>query len=264
MTATAKWKAVFGIYFQECVAYRASAVIWLLTDVSTAIIMPFVWASAGRASINGYTVSDLVLYYLCYLGVQSFVTSHIMWEIAMEIKDGAFSVALLRPINYLAFTFFRSLSWRIFRTFLFMPLLAILLFAYRGLIHDSHLHLDGQFFLAVVLGHLVSFTFVTAMAMLALYVQEARAIFELYYIPMLFLSGSLFPIAMLPEWARNLSYAFPFYFTTGLPTEILVGRMPSDKAWILMGGQVAWIAFAFVAGRLLFKGGMKRYSAVGM
>jgi ABC-2 type transport system permease protein len=268
MTATLrKWKALFSIYFQDGIAYRASGIIWVMTDVVVAVTMPLVWASASKAmggEIAGFSSSDFVLYYLCMLMIGSFVTSHIMWELAMEIKEGQFSVSLVRPISFYQLTFMRNIAWRVFRPMLFFPFFLLFLFAYRHYLAGAHVYLGWETWVSILLGHLVSFNFVYMMAMLALFTQEAHSIFEIYYVPMLFLSGQLFPIAVLPDWARNLAYAFPFYFTTGLPTEILVGRVSGPTAHNMMLGQLGWFVGAYVMGRILWKKGLRHYTAVGM
>ena len=260
-----KWKAVFAVYFQDGIAYRASGIIWIITDLVTAVTMPLVWASAAKSgTIAGYNSSDFVAYYLALFGIGSFVTSHIMWELAMEIKEGQFTVALLRPISFYTFTFIRNLTWRIMRTMLALPFLFILVLAYREYLVGIQLNLSWEFWAALICGHLVSITFVLMMSMLALFVQEAQAIFELYYVPQMFLSGYLFPIGVLPEWARNLSQFFPFYFTTGAPTEILIGRVSGDSVYRVLGTQLVWIVFSFLMAKILWRKGLKHYTAVGM
>jgi ABC-2 type transport system permease protein len=260
-----KWRAVFAIFFQDGIAYRASGLIWILTDVVVAVTMPLVWANASREGlIQGFSVSDFVVYYLCLLLLQSFITSHIMWELAMEIKEGNFSVALVRPISFYQFTFFRNLSWRIIRTILFAPIFVILLFAYRGFLGDAQVFLGWQFWASFLLGHLVSFCFVMMMSMLALFVQEAQAIFELYYIPMLFLSGQLFPVALLPDWGRTLALMFPFYFTVGAPTEILIGRTTGSDLTRTLLMQLGWVVGCYLVSKVLWKRGLRHYTGVGM
>lgn len=260
-----KWWAVFSIYFQDGLAYRASGYIWLTTDLVTAVTMPLVWASAARGgSIKGFTSNDFVLYYLAMLLLTGFVTSHIMWDLAMEIKEGQFSVMLIRPMSFFQYTFFRNLSWRILRPVLFAPVFLLLLWGYRGYLAGAHVFLGWQFWAALLLGHLVSFAFVVMMSMLALFVQEATSIFELYYIPMLFLSGQLFPVGVLPDWARTLTKLFPFYFTTGAPTEILIGRLQGSAMMGALWWQLGWCLFAYVMARLLWKYGLRHYTGVGM
>lgn len=260
-----KWRAVFGIYFQEGLAYRASGLIWIMTDLTTAVTMPLVWArAAGSGVISGFSTADFVLYYLCMLLLGSFITSHIMWELAMEIKEGQFSTALLRPISFFQLTFFRNLSWRLIRTALFAPIFVGLLWAYSGYLGQAQVHLGWMFWASLILGHLVSFTFVLMMSMIALFTQEAMSIFELYYVPMLFLSGQLFPISLLPDWAASLARIFPFYYTTGAPTEILIGRVTGNAALTALAGQAVWAIVAYLLARVMWAKGLRHYTAVGM
>src|SRR5579862_1259894 len=157
-TTLRKWRAVFSIWFQDGIAYRSSGIIWVLTDVTTAVTLPVVWIAAARTnggSVGGFTVNQVVVYYLSMLLLNCLITSHIMWEIAMEIKEGQFSTALLRPIPYYQFSFLRSLSWRLIRPVLFLPFLIVIGFAFRAYLAGATFHVSPAFALAVVCGHLV-------------------------------------------------------------------------------------------------------------
>jgi ABC-2 type transport system permease protein len=265
MTATwRKSKALFAIYFQEGLAYRASGLIWVMTDVTTAITMPLVWAAAAKSGkIAGFSTSDFVLYYLCLLLIQCFVTSHIMWDVATEIKEGQFITALLRPVNWYLLTFIRNLAWRVFRPLLFLPFFFLFLWLYRGMLGDAHISLSPAFFLSVVLGHVLSFAMVTMLSMIALFTQEAMSIFELYYLPALLLSGSVFPVSVMPAWAQSIAHVLPFYVTAGAPTEILIGRVPQSGIPAIIATQVVWIAIAYVGFRILWSRGLTRYAGAG-
>lgn len=264
-SALRKWKAVFSIYFQDGLAYRASGLIWLMTDVSTAITMPLVWSHAAKGGlIAGFSGSDFVLYYLTMLMMGCFITSHFMWDLAQEIKEGQFSTALVRPISVYETTFLRNLAWRMMRSLIFFPIFLVLLYAYRDLLRGVSVHISPVFFASVVGGHLVSFFFIMVMASLALYVEEVFSIFELQYVPLLFLSGQLFPVSLMPPWAAKAAHILPFYYTTGVPTEILVGRLSGRPALEALLGQLIWIAICIGLGRILWRRGLRQYSAVGM
>lgn len=260
-----KWIALFAIYFQEGLAYRASGIIWVMTDLTTAVTMPLVWAAASKnGPIAGYSSGDFVLYYLCMLMVGSFITSHLMWDIAVEVRDGVFSTALLRPISYYQLSFIRNLSWRLFRPLLFLPFFLILLVVYRDALSGSTLHLDWKFWVSMILGHVLSFSTVMAMSTISLYIQEATAVFELYYLPFLFLSGRIFPISVLPPWVKLLSQYTPFYYTTGGCTEILIGRVTDARAVEIIATQCIWIAVSYGIFQVFWTRGLKQYTAVGM
>ncbi len=260
-----KWWAVLGISFQESIAYRASMLIWIVTDIVPALTMPLVWASAAsNGRIAGYSTSDFVLYYLSMLLLSCFITSHLMWDIANEIRDGVFSTAILRPISYFQLSFFRNLSWRVIRILIFTPFFLLIALTYRQFISGAELNLSFSFWLSVALGHTLSFVSVMAMSLLAFFTQEAMSVFELYYGPMLFLSGQLFPVSLLPAWARELSHWLPFYYTTGVPTEILIGRLKGEAALNCIYVQIIWILASYVIFKILWKNGLKHYTGVGM
>jgi ABC-2 type transport system permease protein len=259
-----KWLAVFSVSLQDTLAYRASMVIWILTDLTTAITMPLVWAAAGKGAIQGMAVGDITLYYLAMLQIGAFVTSHMMWDIATEIREGIFTVYLVRPISFYQFEFWKNLSWRVVRSAFTAPFLIAFYLLYRPLIGDATLVAGWELWVAILLGHLVSFSLVMALGTLALFVQEAHSIFELYYVPMIFLSGYLVPVHMLPDWAHALSKVLPFYYTTGVPTEIAVGRLSGGDAHQALLIQVAWVLAHYALGRAFWRLGLRHYTAVGM
>ncbi len=260
-----KWRAVMSVFFLDGLAYRAQGIIWILTDVSLAITMPLVWMAAAKGGpISGFTAADFVTYYLCVLLLNQFIQSHFMWDVAWEIKEGVFSAQLVRPINWLEFMMLRNLTWRCIRLGLFLPWFVLFVFLYRSQLGGTELYLGWQFWVSVALGHLVSVMTVLAMSLIALFVQEAFSIFELYYLPMLFLSGQLFPIALYPEWAQNLADWLPFYYTVGAPTEILVGRTPIGEMGPTMLVQAVWIVVMAFGFRFMWRFGLKHYTGVGM
>ncbi|MGY2498957.1 ABC-2 family transporter protein, partial [Klebsiella pneumoniae] len=90
------------------------------------------------------------------------------------------------------------------------------------------------------------------------------AIFESYYMPMLFLSGQIFPVSMLPEWAQTVSKFLPFYYTTALPAEIASGKVAGAAAWGAIVIQVAWMVLAYGLYRAVWPSALRRYSGTGM
>ncbi len=263
--AIRQMKALLSIYIQDGLAYRASGIIWVLTDAVTSAVMPAVLLSSqGNKGIAGFFPSDIVLYYIVSLFCTSLVTCHFMWEMSQEIKEGIFTTWLMRPISFLRFMFVRNLAWRIIRTLLFIPVLGIVMLIYAYWLTNPVIFLTPLAVLSLFLGHCVSLMFVMFMSTLAFYIEEANSVFELYYIPMLFLSGQMFPVSFFPDWVRNIALVMPFYYTTGLPTEIILGKINEQHAWPLIGAQLLWITLSFIGFKLSFARGLKYYTGVGM
>lgn len=264
-TRLRKWRAVVGVYFQDGIAYRAQGLVWILTDVSMAVTMPLVWIAAAKGGeINGYSAGDFVSYYLCVLLLNQFVQSHFMWDVAYEVKEGVFSSQIVRPISWLEFMLLRNLTWRCIRISLFVPWFLLFIFLYRNYLGGVEFYLGWQFWVSVALGHLVSIMTVMTLALLALFVQEAQTLFEIYYLPMLFLGGQMFPVAMYPEWIQTVAHWMPFYYSVGAPTEILTSRLAAQDAGSVLLIQAVWVLVFYMGHRLLWKQGLKHYTGVGM
>lgn len=260
-----KWFAIFAVYFKDGIAYRVNGVIWILTDAFTMFTMPLVWMSAmGSNAIVGFHKADIVKYYLAMLMVSGFVVCHFMWELAWEIKDGQFSAQLVRPISTYQVYFIRNLSWRIVRVSLCVPFLLLFMWFYRDTLRGATFNWNWQFFTAMFMGHLLSFTTVMMLGFIALFVEEAMALFELYYFPMLFLSGQVVPVAMLPTWAQTLAKYLPFYYTTNLPVDIGIGRIDSNAALTGLAVQLFYIALTFGVSKVLWTKGLRQFSGVGL
>ncbi len=261
-----KASAYFHIYLTEVFAYRAAAFLWILADSITALVLPVVWiAAAGdKGHLGTMSVPDVVTYYVFSLVLSQFIISHMMWDIALEIREGAFTVYLLRPLSYFFTQFLRNVAWRIGKVALFLPVLALMLVVYWPYLGQSHFHIGPLFVLATFLGFILSFCNAFAVGIIALRTQECFAIIRLYYMPELFLSGRMFPLALMPGWVAFIANITPFRFTLSFPLELALGRL--DQSAVLTGFmmQSGWIAIMSLIGWYLWRSGLKHYTGVGM
>lgn len=230
-----------------------------------AVTMPLVWIAASKGGqINGYSSGDFVTYYLCVLLLNQFVQSHFMWDVAFEVKEGVFSSQIVRPIPWLEFMLLRNFMWRCIRLCLFVPWFILFAILYRSQMGGAEFSFGWTFWISFLLGHCVSVMTVLTLALLALFVQEAQSLFEIYYLPMLFLSGQMFPVAMYPGWVQTIAAWLPFYYTVGAPTEILTSRTTGSDALQVICIQVVWVIGLIVAHKIMWRFGLKHYSGVGM
>lgn len=261
-----KLGAVYTFTFHTMMAYRAQAVIWILTDAIPAVVMPLVWIASyqGRTQLGGFAPNQMVMYYLFTLMLNSFITSHVQWDIANDIREGRFSVPLVRPFPYYLYMLVTNFSWRVNRTLLAAPVFCIGLWLYRDMITFTGFTLSAGFWVTLLAGHMVSFSMVFCMGILALYFQEIRNVLDLYYIPMLFLSGSIAPVALLPHSVQAVSTYLPFRFTLSVPLEVLMGRIHGADVWLSFAAQLGWVALFGGISIVMWKRGLKHYTGVGM
>jgi ABC-2 type transport system permease protein len=261
--APRKLAALLVIYLRECFAYPAAAFIWVLADAQAAIILPAVWLAAGTA-VGGMERSEIVTYYLASMTLSQFVTCHLMWDIADDIREGFFSALLIRPFSHFALNASRNLAWRISKLFLFVPVAAIVYVVYLTSVRAAPVTFSPVFFASVLLAHTLSYVSAYCVALTALWTTEYVSTLRLYYLPEAFLSGRLVPLSTLPAWAGALGGFLHFRYTNAFPVEILMGRLRTEEINRGLLLQVVWIVVFFLLGRVLFRFGVRQYSGVGM
>jgi ABC-2 type transport system permease protein len=264
-----KWRTVLGLFFQDGLVYKANAFIWILTDLVTAVVMSLIWLASynGRTQIHGFAPGDMVVYYLLVLALTGFIESHIMWDMSNDVKQGKFNVYLLRPYSFLAYMYAANLGWRLMRTLLSIPLFALVALAFRHYLPvwgSGHYHVGPLFWLAVLLGHGVSFTLTYAMGLLSLWLYEARAAYNFYYLPLLICSGQIAPLVLLPLGLQRIIQWLPFPYTLAFPAGLFLGKVSGDEVYRGLAAQVLWLGLSLLIAFGLWHGGLRRYTAFGV
>jgi len=99
--------------------------------------------------------------------------------------------------------------------------------------------------------------------MVTFWTTRVSAIFELAIAAELLLSGRLVPLELMPDWAQNLAFVFPFMWTFYFPIEALVGDMSTLELVAGLGAQLAWIVALTGLTLFVWRFAVRRYSAVG-
>lgn len=256
------------MFLQDALVYRANAVIWLMTDTVPSILMPLVWLASynNRPTLGGYSPSQIVVYYIVVLFLTCIVESHIMWDMANDIKNGTINVWLARPVNYMAAMYASNVSWRLMRTAIFVPLFFVVVAIFHRWVKFTPDAYDygWRFWLAVVLGHVISFLLSYAMGLISLTVVEARSIYNFYYLPLILFNGQLAPLSCFPPVIARVAYCLPFGYTIAFPAQIFLKHVPVAMMVHGFEMQIVWVVIGIAATNVLWKRGLKRYTAYGI
>jgi len=116
---------------------------------------------------------------------------------------------------------------------------------------------------ALLLGFALRFTLEWTLALAAFWVTRVSAINQMYWLTLLFLSGEMAPLALLPKLVQYVAAVSPFRWMIGFPVELLLGRMTPGAALLGFAAQAVWLALSLALLRLVWRAGVRRYSAVG-
>jgi viologen exporter family transport system permease protein len=255
----------FKTTFASMVQYRASLFIWMIGQVLEPLVYLIVWstvANGSGGSVGGYTARGFAAYYLVLMLVNQVTYTWIMWEYEYRIRQGSLSFALLKPIHPIHADISDNLSSKLIS----LPILLLVAGLLALVFHpsaDLSLWAALAFIPAMALAFLVRFLLEWTLALAAFWTTRVSAINQVYYLLMLFLAGQIAPLNLFPRWIQVLAAILPFRWMLGFPVELLLGRLTRLQTLEGLGVQAVWTVISLVLIRLVWRAGVRLYSAVG-
>ena len=255
----------FKTTFATMVQYRASLFIWMIGHVLEPLVYLVVWsvvAEGGGGSAGDYTTAEFAGYFIVLMLVENISYTWIMYEYDYRIREGLLSPALLRPVHPIhadmadnvsskAITMPFMLGVAVVLALIFHPSLSPQLWAFAAAVP------------ALVLAFLLRFLLEWTLAQAAFWTTRVSAINQSYFVLILFLSGQVAPLSLFPPVLQVVASILPFRWMLGFPVELLLGRLTPAQALLGHGVQGLWVALAYVLMRLVWRAGIRLYSAVG-
>jgi ABC-2 type transport system permease protein len=99
---------------------------------------------------------------------------------------------------------------------------------------------------AVTMGALVFISLAYFLAGLAASTEGVMAIVQIVNFPMMFLSGSLFEVEILPDFLRPVVAAMPLTYLSDALRQIISGAPPLHPLWLDFGVLGGWLVVLFV------------------
>ena len=76
-------------------------------------------------------------------------------------------------------------------------------------------------------------------------------------------AGQIAPLSLLPGPLAVVGYALPFAYMLWARAEILRGGMPFGQAMLVVAAQVVWLLLSWIAFVVVWRLGLRQFSAVG-
>jgi len=257
----ARFKVAIGVQFQ----YRASLVIWLVWTVMESVVYLVVWSTVARSSggqVGGYDPAGFAAYFLVTMVVNQLTFTWIMHEFEYRVRQGQLSPLLLKPLHPIHGDIAENVTYKALTSVVLVPALVLLCWAFRPALQPQP-WMAAAFLPAVLLAFLLRFLSGWTLALAGFWTTRVLAINQLYYMAMLFLSGQMVPLSLLPGPVQALAAVLPFRWMVAFPVELLLGQLSPEETLAGFGVQLAWIAAHAVAAACVWRAGLRRYSAVG-
>jgi len=260
------FQRLWQVNWAEQWQYRANLLMYLLYWLVSPIIYLAVWTSIAnsKGDVNGFTANDFITYYMTLLIVDQVTSNIVIHTFGYKIQDGSLSGELIRPIHpMLTNALINNIAFKSLTILGFIPVWIGLFFLYKPVF--SNVTLNGILLSipAMIMGFFIGYLLSATITALAFWTTRVYSIHEFYYALILLFSGHFVPLTLMPKLIQDIAQFLPFQLFIYYPIQLILGKLSS--AQIIQGYMMAsiWLIVSVVIFNLVWRNGVKRFSAVG-
>lgn len=247
--------------------YRGEIVLWAIWGVVYPAVSMAMWSAAvagttGGEDIGGYTPRDFAAYFWLTMVIGHVCTAWDVYEFGYLVQSGKLSPKLLRPVLPVWAALADNIAYKLVSLGVLVPIwILIVLVTQPTFGADRYEALVAV--PVILLAAMINFIWCYNLAMLAFWLTRMEAIGQAWFGASLFLGGRLAPLEIMPEPLQKIASALPFKFVIWFPSELLLGNLSRRSIPNHMFNQVVWVLVGLIVFRVMWRVGIRRYSAVG-
>jgi ABC-2 type transport system permease protein len=258
---------IFNLGVQSNLIYRWNFLLRVLVSFVPLLGSVFLWQAVfnGQKAFAGYTFTSMVAYFITLILIDTLtVPNEDDFQIAEDIRDGRINTLLLKPIDYRLYRFHLFAAARIVHAVFAVIPLAIAMIWLGQYFTDLPWFVNMPLALMATIGAaLMQFFSCFALAMIAFWILDIGSITFIIYSVEFLLGGHIFPVDAFPLWLQTICLRLPFAYETYFPAAILIGHVHGQALLSGFAWQWAWIGFFYILSGVLWKRGLREYTAVG-
>ena len=269
LVALPKYLKIYRVSLTERLVYRADfflgTILRFLPTVTTILLWEAIYAGSEKDELGGFRRHEMIAYLLLVHISRMFSSMPgLAYGIARDIRDGSLKKYLLQPIDMIAYLVsYRGAHKTAYIATTALPY-GLLFFLFRDYFPAFPDVLTLLAYIAsLLLAFVIGFFFEASLGMMGFWFLEVTSLLYIVGAINFFVSGQMLPPDFLPPPWSGLLKALPFKYLAYFPAMVFLGKVRgSDLAYGLLA-EVAWAGFFIVVARLLYRVGLRRYSAYG-
>ena len=259
------YRALLLAEMQAAAQYRIQSILWLLLAIVRPVVFLAAWdavATSQGGSVGGYDTGDFAAYYVTLTLVGHLTQAWDAWDFEQEVRQGTLAPKLLRPLHPIHYAVAGNLIYKISPGILLIPVLALISWTFHARFTAEPWQYLA-FLPSVLIAAALRFAFGWLTATLAFWTTRVQAVLNLLDRFTFVFAGQVAPLSMLPGPLQSLAYVLPFGYMLGVPAEVRHGGSTPAQVGLLLLGQVVWLVVSIVGFRLVWRAGLRQFSAVG-
>jgi ABC-2 type transport system permease protein len=185
------------------------------------------------------------------------------WEINFEVRTGALSMRLLRPIHPLWHYAVGNLAAVPMRLLLALPVSVIALVAVGTVTLPKEPRMWMLWCFAMLGSWLITFLANVCIGALSLFMESSIKVMDVWITTSFVFSGYIVPVELFPKGLAAVAHWLPFRYQLGFPVEVMISMHDFPTALGLLARQWMFVVFFWGLATLLWRSGLRRFGAFG-
>ena len=110
---------------------------------------------------------------------------------------------------------------------------------------------------------LLGFVLESCIGLIGFWFLEVSSLLFVYMLLSFFLSGHMFPLDLLPSPWDSIVNFLPLKYLAYFPSAVLLGKIPQEALMRELVIEATWIVALYIASRVMWHFGVRRYSGFG-
>lgn len=250
--------------FKEYNIYKSNFWLFTLNRIVEVIVYIFVWKAifAQTENAGGFTVEQIITYYILVTTIKPFALWGINEDIAHSIRNGNISKELLNPMTYFQYCFGVNLG-----EMAFAFVVGLASFIVCSILWGITLQFNLlNFILAVIIilvGIIISFFMQMIVGTVGFYSSSIWGMQILKKAIISIFSGIIAPLTLFPEWFQKIANILPFKELIYTPVNVLMGNIELNQIWIIIVKQILWVFITYGIAKIFFNHSIKKVTING-
>lgn len=250
--------------FNQYNIYKSNFYLFTLNRIVEVIVYIFVWQAiySQTGNAGGFTLSQMVTYYILAIAFSSIATWGINEIMAVSIRTGQINKELLNPLTYFEYYFGMNLGELAFAVVIGIATFIICGIFWKLALPVSFLNFILCIFI-IILGIPITFFIQMIVGTIGFYTNSIwgmqifrKAVIQIF-------SGIVAPISLFPLWFQEISNFLPFKELIYTPINIWLGQVDYSEILFVIIKQIIWGVILYIMAKKFFNHAIKNITING-
>ena len=250
--------------FKQYTIYKSNFWLFTLNRVVEIVVYIFVWQAIYNQTgdAGGYTLSQMITYYILVFTLIAFATWGINEDMAHSIRNGKINKELLNPLTYFKYYFGMNLGELAFALVVGIATFIICNIFWSVSFPVSIIHFI-LFIIVILLGIPITFFLQMIAGTVGFYSNSIWGMQILRQAIISIFSGIIAPITLFPGWFQTLANILPFKELIYTPINIWLGEIAIVEIWPIIIKQIIWGIILYIVAKIFFNHAIKKVTING-